>query len=37
MIYEYKRGARSHADLNLGVFAPLHEAIPELKEVGPVT
>lgn len=30
MIYRYKRAARTHAELNLGGFLPLHEAIPEL-------
>ncbi len=34
MIYRYKRAARNHADLNLGGFAPLHEAIPELAKLG---
>ena len=33
MIYKYKRQARTHAELNLGAFRPLHEAIPELVEV----
>ena len=32
MIYTYKRAARTIADLNLGGFAPLHQAIPELRE-----
>ena len=32
MIYRYKRQARTHAELNLGGFKPLHEAIPELAE-----
>jgi excisionase family DNA binding protein len=30
MIYRYKRQARTHAELNLGGFTPLHQAIPEL-------
>ena len=30
MIYRYKRQARAHAELNLGGFTPLHEAIPEV-------
>lgn len=30
MIYRYKRAARTHAELNLGGFLPLQEAIPEL-------
>ena len=30
MIYRYKRQARTHAELSLGGFKPLHEAIPEL-------
>jgi hypothetical protein len=34
MIYRYKRNARSAAELGLGDFAPLHEAIPELRELG---
>jgi len=34
MIYRYKRAARSAADLQLGDFAPLHEAIPELRRLG---
>jgi hypothetical protein len=32
MIYRHKRQARTHAELNLGGFKPLHEAIPELAE-----
>jgi excisionase family DNA binding protein len=32
MIYRYKRQARTHAELNLGAFKALHEAIPELAE-----
>lgn len=31
MIYRYKRAARTHKELNLGSFDPLHEAIPELR------
>jgi excisionase family DNA binding protein len=34
MIYTYKRSARTHADLGLGGFRPLHEAIPELRALG---
>ena len=30
MIYRYKRAARTHAELELGTFEPLYEAIPEL-------
>jgi integrase len=30
MIYRYKRQARTHAELNLGGFVPLDEALPEL-------
>lgn len=30
MIYRYKRAARTHAELELGTFEPLCEAIPEL-------
>jgi hypothetical protein len=30
MICRYKRQGRTHAELNLGGFKPLHEAIPEL-------
>lgn len=33
MIYRYKRQARTHTELNLGILKPLHEAIPELAEV----
>jgi integrase len=33
MIYRYKRAARTAAELSLGWFAPLDEAIPELAEV----
>lgn len=33
MIYAYKRAARSHAELKLGEFVPLHDAIPELRGV----
>jgi integrase len=33
MIYRYKRQARAHAELNLGGFVALHEAIPELRTV----
>ena len=29
MIYTYKRAARTHAELELGEFMPLHEAIPD--------
>ena len=36
MIYRYKRAARTHSELSLGGFVPLHEAIPELREVAPV-
>lgn len=32
MIYAYKRAARTHAELNLGAFKPLWEAIPELRD-----
>jgi integrase len=32
MVYTYKRAARTFADLNLGGFFPLHEAIPELQK-----
>lgn len=35
MIYGYKRAARMHQELNLGAFAPLAEAIPELRALGP--
>jgi integrase len=35
MIYRYKRQARTHAELNLGAFAPLHDAIPELATASP--
>lgn len=34
MIYKYKRQARTHAELDLGAFKALHEAIPELSEKG---
>ena len=34
MVYAYKRPARSHAELNLGGFAPLHESVPELQRLG---
>jgi len=34
MIYTYKRAARTHADLGLGGFRPLQEAIPELHAFG---
>ncbi len=34
MIYEYKRQARTFAELQLGPLKPLHEAIPELAEAG---
>jgi hypothetical protein len=30
MIYRYKRAARTATELNLGWFAPLDQAIPEL-------
>jgi integrase len=33
MLYGYKRPARTHGEVNLGEFVPLHEAIPELAEV----
>lgn len=33
MIYTYKRAARTHRELHLGTFAPLHEAIPELRDL----
>ena len=33
MLYRYKRAARTHAEAELGVLAPLHEAIPELREM----
>lgn len=33
MIYLYKRQARTHAELNLGGFVSLVEAIPELRAV----
>ena len=32
MIYRYKRQARTHAELNLGGFLPLSEALPELRQ-----
>jgi hypothetical protein len=35
MIYRYKRAARSAAELGLGWFAPLEEAIPELAPKAP--
>jgi integrase len=31
MIYAYKRAARTHAELKLGGFTPMWEAIPELR------
>jgi hypothetical protein len=31
MIYTYKRAARTHAELGLGSFVSLHEAVPELR------
>jgi hypothetical protein len=34
MLYRYKRAARTAAELQLGDFAQLHEAIPELHELG---
>lgn len=34
MIYRYKRAARSAAELQLGDFAPRHDAIPELRALG---
>lgn len=33
MIYRYKRAARLARELDLGWFAPMHETIPELKEL----
>ncbi|MFO0564319.1 MAG: tyrosine-type recombinase/integrase [Polyangiaceae bacterium] len=33
MIYTYKRAARMHQELALGAFTPLHEAIPELRDL----
>jgi len=33
MIYAYKRAARTHAELQLGGFKPMWEAIPELRSV----
>jgi hypothetical protein len=33
MIYTYKRAARMHQELALGEFTPLHQAIPELREL----
>lgn len=35
MIYRYKRQARTHAELSLGGFMPLYEAIPELAKGAP--
>ncbi len=35
MIYRYKRASRQATELNLGWFAPLHQAIPELAGEGP--
>ena len=32
MINEYRRAARTHAELNLGTLAPLDDAIPELRD-----
>ena len=32
MIYAYKRSARTHAELSLGGFTPMWEAIPELRD-----
>ena len=32
-LYQYKRQARTYAELSLGPLLPLHEAIPELAEV----
>jgi integrase len=34
MINRYRRQARQAEELNLGLFSPLHEAIPELAKVG---
>jgi len=34
MLNRYRRDAESIAELNLGWFAPLHEAIPEFAELG---
>ncbi len=33
MIYAYKRAARTHAELELGGFMPMWEAIPELRSI----
>jgi integrase len=33
MLYRYKRAARTHAEAELGALAPLHEAIPELRQM----
>ena len=35
MLNRYRRDAESIAELNLGWFAPLHEAVPELAELDP--
>ena len=34
MLNRYRRDAESIAELNLGWFAPLHEAIPEFATMG---
>ena len=34
MIYRYKRAARQFVEANLGSLVPLHEVIPELRELG---
>jgi hypothetical protein len=35
MLNRYRRDAESIAELNLGWFAPLHDAVPELAELDP--
>jgi integrase len=35
MINRYRRSARTAAELGLGWFAPMHEAIPELRDSKP--
>jgi hypothetical protein len=35
MLNRYRRDAESIAELNLGWFVPLHEAIAEFAELGP--
>lgn len=34
MLYRYKRAARTHLETELGALRPLHEAIPELAQLG---